>query len=209
MSDTRETIMAAARLTVQAHGYNGLSFRELAKEIGIKSASIHYHFPTKGDLGAALARRYCEDAKAAFEGFWAESPDPAICLRKYTDIFRLALENENRMCLCGFMAAEYLDLPEAVKVEVQAFAGVNVAWLAKVLSSMDRFSDPGMAEARALAIYAAIGGAQLTARSRADISVYDKIVESYRVAGLIPGRCSPGRSVSRRFRRTTDRRKKL
>jgi TetR/AcrR family transcriptional regulator, transcriptional repressor for nem operon len=186
MSDTRETIMVAARQTVQAHGYNGLSFRELAKKVGIKSASVHYHFPTKGDLGAALARRYREDAKAALEVFRAESPDPTICLRKYTDVFRLALKNENRMCLCGFMAAEYHDLPEAVKVEVQAFADVNVAWLAKILSSMDSFRDPSMAKARALAIYAAIGGAQLTARSRADISVYDKIVESYRVAGLIP-----------------------
>jgi TetR/AcrR family transcriptional repressor of nem operon len=186
-SDTRETIMAAARKTAQAHGYNGLSFRELAKEVGIKSASIHYHFPTKGNLGAALARRYWEDAKAAFEGFWAENPDPGLCLRKYTDVFRLALENDNRMCLCGFMAAEYDDLPEAVKVEVQAFADVNVVWLAKVLSSMDTLRDTGMAEERALAIYAAIGGAQLTARSRADISVFDRIVESYRAVGLIPG----------------------
>jgi TetR/AcrR family transcriptional regulator, transcriptional repressor for nem operon len=56
---------------------------------------------------AIWARHYREDAKAAFEGFWAETPDPQLCLRKYTDVFRLALENNNRMCLCGFMAAEY------------------------------------------------------------------------------------------------------
>jgi TetR/AcrR family transcriptional repressor of nem operon len=185
-SDMRETIMAAGRKTVQAHGYNGLSFRELAKEVGIKSASIHYHFPTKGDLGAALARRYWEEAKAAFDGFSAETPEPTLCLRKYTDVFRLALENGNRMCLCGFMAAEYDDLPDAVKVEVQAFADVNVVWLTKVLSSMGTAGDAGKAEQRALAIFAAIGGAQLTARSRADVSVFDRIVESYRVAGLIP-----------------------
>jgi TetR/AcrR family transcriptional repressor of nem operon len=189
MSDMRETIMAAARLTVQAHGYSGLSFRELAKEVGIKSASIHYHFPTKGDLGAALARRYREDAEAAFDGFWAEDPDPdpVRCLRHYTDVFRLALANDNRMCLCGFMAAEYGDLPDAVKVEVQAFADLNVAWLAKILSSMEAFRDARIAEERAYAIYAAIGGAQLAARSRADIAVYDRIVEGYRAAGLIPG----------------------
>jgi TetR/AcrR family transcriptional repressor of nem operon len=63
----------------------------------------------------------------------------------------------------------------------------NVAWLAKILFSMDTLSDTSIAQERALAIYAAIGGAQLTARSRADISAFDKIVESYRVAGLIPG----------------------
>jgi len=185
-SDKREMIMAVARETAQAQGYNGLSFRELAKKVGIKSASIHYYFPTKGDLGAALARRYTKDASDAFEVLLAESRDPATCLRKYTEAFRIALENDNRMCLCGIMAAEYDALPEAVKDEVRAFADVNVAWLAKVLSTLDAFSDTGMAEERALAIYAAIGGAQLTARSRADISVFDKIVESYRVAGLIP-----------------------
>lgn len=186
MSDMRETIMAAGRRTVQAHGYKGLSFRELAKEIGIKDASIHYHFPTKGDLGAALARRYCEEAQAAFEGSWSDNPNPAAFLRNYIAVFRQALENDNRMCLCGFMAAEHADLPEAVQLEVQAFADVNVAWLAKALSVLDAFCDTEIAKGRALAIYAAISGAQLTARSRADISVFDSIVDSYRVAGLIP-----------------------
>lgn len=186
-SDKREIIMVAARSTVQADGYNRLSFRELAKKVGVRSASIHYHFPTKGDLGAALARRYTEDARAALEGLLAQSRDPATCLRKYTDFFRIALENNNRMCLCGIMAAEYDALPEAVKVQVRAFADVNVAWLAKVLSSIEAFTDTAIAEERALAIYAAIAGAQLTARSRADISAFDKIVESYRASGLIPG----------------------
>lgn len=58
--DMHEALMAAAKATVQARGYNALSFRELAKEVGIKSASVHYHFPTKGDLGAALARRHTQ-----------------------------------------------------------------------------------------------------------------------------------------------------
>jgi len=109
------------------------------------------------------------------------------CLRHYTDVFRLALANGNRMCLCGFMAAEFDDLPAAVKLEVQAFADVNVAWLAKILSSMDASRDARIVAEQAFAIYAAIGGAQLAARSRADIAVYDRIVGSYRATGLIPG----------------------
>ena len=54
-------------LTVQAHGYSGLNFRHLAEVVGIKSASIHYHFPTKADLGAAVAKRYWEDTAAVLE----------------------------------------------------------------------------------------------------------------------------------------------
>jgi TetR/AcrR family transcriptional repressor of nem operon len=180
MLDTRETIMVTARATAQAHGYAGLSFRELAKAVGIRSASIHYHFPTKSDLGAALARRYAEDAAAALEAVSAETPDLAQRLRKYTAIFRRALENGNRMCMCGFMAAETDDLPAAVRAEVRAFADVNTAWLTEILAGVP---DP---TAHALAIFAAIGGAQLIARSRGDVAVYDTIIESYRTTGLIP-----------------------
>jgi TetR/AcrR family transcriptional repressor of nem operon len=176
--------MDAARLTVQAHGYSGLSFRELAKEVGIKSASVHHHFPTKADLGAAVARRYWEVTAAALEAMLAETSDPVRCLHQYSDIFRKSLENDNRLCLCSFMAAEYEDLPEPVKKEVQTFTNVNVAWLSRVLSTAAVVSFEE-SERRARAIFAAVAGAQLIARSRSDIALYDAIIESYRVAGLL------------------------
>jgi TetR/AcrR family transcriptional repressor of nem operon len=89
------------------------------------------------------------------------------------------------MCLCSFMAAEYDDLPDAVKKDVQTFADVNVAWLAKVLSAAAVVA-AGESEQRARAIFAAIAGAQLMARSRSDISLYDSLIEGYRAAGLLP-----------------------
>lgn len=186
MLGTREKIMAIARATAQAHGYNGLSFRELAKAVGVKSASIHHHFPTKGGLGVALARRYREEATAVLEGFRAESPDPAQCVRKYADVFRRALETDNRMCMCGFMAAEHDDLPDEVKAEVKAFGDANVDWLAKVLSALDAGADPASTRLRALAIFAAVSGAQLIARSRDSAPTYDAIIDGYRATGLLP-----------------------
>lgn len=185
-SSSREAILAAARMAAQAHGYNGLNFRDLAAEVGVKAASIYYHFPSKADLGAAVARRYWEDAAAALEAMLAETPDPIHCLRRYPEVFRRALATENRMCLCGFMAAEYDDLPEAVKREVQAFADVNVAWLSRLLSAAAVVAAQD-SEQRARAIFAAISGAQLVARSRADIALYDSLIEGYRAAGLLPG----------------------
>jgi TetR/AcrR family transcriptional repressor of nem operon len=83
------------------------------------------------------------------------------------------------------MAAEYDDLQEAVKQEVQAFADVNVAWLGKLLSAAAVVS-AGESDRRARAIFAAVAGAQLMARSRSDISLYDALIESYRAAGLLP-----------------------
>ena len=182
IADTRATILDAARLTAQAHGYAGLSFRELGKQVGIKSASIHYHFPTKGDLAAALARDYARTAEANLAAISAATPDAAGRLTRYAALFRKALENGNRMCLCGIFAAEYDELPDIVRAEVVAFADLNIAWLAAV------FAEAGSADpqARAEAVYAAIGGAQLAARSRGDITQFDRIVAAYRASGLLP-----------------------
>jgi len=184
-TNAREAILAAARRTAQVHGYSGLNFRDLAAEVGIKGASIYYHFPSKADLGAAVARRYWEDTAAVLDAMLVDTPEPLQCLRRYPEIFRLSLESENRLCLASFMAAEYEDLPDAVKTEVQAFADVNVAWLSKVLVAAGvvaaKESTP-----RARAIFAAVAGAQLMARSRADLSLYDATIDSYRAAGLLP-----------------------
>lgn len=183
LSTTRETILAAARQTAQLRGYNGLNFRDLASDVGIKSASIHYYFPSKADLGAAIARRYWEDTAAALDAMSAKAEDPMRSLQAYPDVFRQSLANENRLCLCSFMAAEYDDLPDPVKTEVQAFADVNIAWLSKVLVAAG-VVPADESDARARAIFAAVAGAQLIARSRSDISLYDSTIDSYRAAGL-------------------------
>jgi TetR/AcrR family transcriptional repressor of nem operon len=184
-ANSREAILAVARKFAQAHGYNGLNFRDLAEGVGIKSASIYYYFPSKADLGAAVAKRYWEDTAVALEAMLAEAADPLSCLHKYSDIFRKSLEGGNRLCLCSFMAAEYDDLPTEVKKEVQTFADVNVAWLSRVLIDAAVVSSEE-SERRALAIFAAVAGAQLMARSRSDISLFDSMIEGYRVAGLLP-----------------------
>nr|WP_245376420.1 TetR/AcrR family transcriptional regulator [Bradyrhizobium elkanii] len=177
--------MAAAKRTAQARGYGGLNFRDLADEVGIKAASIYHHFPSKADLGVAVARRYWEDTAAQLESMMAETADPVRCLRRYPDVFRKALESNNRMCLCSFMSAEVDHLPDAVKKEVQTFADVNVAWLSKLLVAAGLVSSR-KSEQRARAIFAAVAGAQLIARSRSDVSLYDSMIDSYRAAGLLP-----------------------
>jgi TetR/AcrR family transcriptional repressor of nem operon len=177
--------LAAATAIAQAHGYSGLNFRDLADDVGIRAASIYHHFPSKADLGAAVAKRYWQDSAASLDALLAKSADPLRALRRYPDTFRKALENDNRMCLCSFMAAEYDDLPDVVKTEVQSFADVNVAWLSKVLS-VAAVVDPGESERHARAIFAAVAGAQLMARSRADLALYDALIENYRAAGLLP-----------------------
>lgn len=186
MSDTRQHIMKVARAVAQDRGYNALSFRDLAAAVGIKSASVHYYFPTKGDLGGALAAQYTADFAAYLDGLLADGFDAATCIRKYTDVFRNTLLNENRMCLGGIMAAEHNELPTEVQAEVVEFGAMNARWLATVLSLDASPVDAEPIRQRALAIFAAVAGAQLVARSRGDVAVFDQIIDGYRVTGLLP-----------------------
>jgi hypothetical protein len=74
-----------------------------------------------------------QDSAAVLEALSATT-DPIDALRQYSATFRAALENDNRMCLCSYMAAEYDDLPAPVQDQVQTFSDVNVAWLSRMLA---------------------------------------------------------------------------
>ena len=184
-TNSRDKILDAATKIAQAHGYGGLNLRTLAEEVGIKAASLYHHFPSKADLAAAVARRYWEDAASALEVLSAKTPDPADRLRRFPGTFRKSLENENRICLCSFMTAEFDDLPDTVKKEVETFTDVNVAWLGKTLVAAGIVGAKD-ARKRANAIFAAVAGAQLMARGRADIKLFDALIKNYQAAGLLP-----------------------
>jgi TetR/AcrR family transcriptional regulator, transcriptional repressor for nem operon len=186
MSETKDRILEIGRRMVQSNGYNALSFREIALEIGIKSAAVHYHFPTKGDLGAALAKNYTEAAATLFEGLLRSDEKVEKLFADYTAIFRAALTNGNRMCLYGIMAAEYDDLPGGVRVEIDHFTEVNLRFIAALLARSTPIIDRAEAANRALAIFSAIEGAQLVARGRNDITLFDKALEAHRAVGLFP-----------------------
>jgi len=182
---SRDRILDVATRIAQAHGYGGLNMRALAEEVGIKAASLYHHFPSKADLAAAVARRYWQDASEGLEVLSSSTPVPAERLRRFPGTFRASLENDNRMCLASFMTAEFDDLPPAVRKEVETFTDVNVAWLSKALTDAGIVSAKD-AKKRAHAIFAAVAGAQLMARGRADIKLFDALIKNYEEAGLLP-----------------------
>lgn len=125
----KEALLKAAENKVRLGGYSNFSFRELASEVGIKSASVHYHFPTKADLGAELAHQYTNSFLAALgepNELKASGKNP---INVYTQLFRSALVTDRKMCLCGLLGAESDSLPDKVRLEVKRFFNENLAWL--------------------------------------------------------------------------------
>lgn len=118
MNDTTAAIMDAAEARIRSGGYTGFSFRDLAGDVGVKSASVHYHFPTKEALAAAVARRYKERFIAEVEQNIATG---STVVEAWTAGFREALKNDGGMCLCGALGAAANALPKEVLAEARAF----------------------------------------------------------------------------------------
>ncbi len=173
---TREQILDAAMELVQLRGYNAFSFQDLADQVGIKTASIHYHFPTKGELGRALVRRHRQELAKAFAHLNADEPDTWKRLRRYTGFFRATLENGHRMCLGGMLAIEHQSLPADLVAEVRGFFEDNEKWLTHTLQGGRKagvltFARPATEVARTF--FAALEGAMLSACAFGDFDRFD------------------------------------
>ena len=173
----------------QSRGYNGFSFRDLATEVGVKSASVHYHFPSKGDLGAALARRYTDRLMQMLGSPTGASEDSYALVKKYVAVFRGTLAQDGRMCLGGMLAVERDAVPPEVHAEINRFVELNVNWLTAVLS-VGEGKDVATRQRRlrAQAIFAALEGAMLVARGTANIAAFDQICREFLRTGLLPSR---------------------
>jgi TetR/AcrR family transcriptional repressor of nem operon len=131
-SSTPERMLDVAERLMQTRGYNGFSYADVAAEIGITKASLHHHFSTKAALGAAIVARYTRrfgDAVAKIDAAGLGAP---ARLDRYTRLFAGVLE-QDRLCLCGMLAAEYLTLPASMQKTVRAFFSDCELWLARVI----------------------------------------------------------------------------
>src|SRR5215207_1636211 len=59
-ADTASRILDVAERLVQLRGFNGFSYADVAAELSITKASLHYHFAGKAELGEAIIGRYAE-----------------------------------------------------------------------------------------------------------------------------------------------------
>lgn len=172
-ADTRSSILDTAEALVQRRGYNAFSFRDLAERVRIKSASIHYHFPSKADLGRELMARYRERFLARLREIESSESSARARLEGFIDLFRATLRNGDRLCLCGMLATEYATLPRPVQSEVRRFFEESERWLARIIlegQSARELSFRGTPETMARTFLSTLEGAMIAARTFGDES---------------------------------------
>jgi TetR/AcrR family transcriptional regulator, transcriptional repressor for nem operon len=183
-NDTATRILDIGERLVQIRGFNGFSYADVAAELDMTKAALHYHFPGKAELGRALIERYTERFAAALAEIDARIPDAPAKLDAYAGLYADVLR-DRRMCLCGMLAAEYQTLPDPMRDAVIAFIDANEAWVEKVLSDGRRdgtIALAGPASDAARLIVSGLEGAMLVARPYGDVARFDTAAE-----GLLAG----------------------
>lgn len=166
-------ILDIAERRMRMAGYNAVSYRDIAAEMGIKSASLHYHFQKKEDLGVALVQRYAANFSRTLYHSTIMTETPAEELAVFVNLYRIALEDHQLVCLCAVLGAEAAGLPEPVTNEVRAFFEDNIQWLTDVYTAMGTETPTQ----RAKTTLALLEGAMIVSSVNDDNTVFDAAAE--------------------------------
>lgn len=128
--DTREQIIATANNLLMERGFNAFSYKHISEEITIKTSSIHYHFPTKSDLGIAIIRKHREALEHTIEKCIGKPP-----LEKIGKLFKYykTLVAEQKVCIVSALTSDINTLDESVRQELLGFGNTILNWIATIL----------------------------------------------------------------------------
>jgi TetR/AcrR family transcriptional repressor of nem operon len=182
---TAQRILDIAERLVQIRGFNNFSYGDVASELGITTASLHYHYSGKAELGQALIARYAERFSRALHRIDHDLPDARAKLEAYAGLYADVLRGK-RMCMCGILAAEYNTLPKSMRDAVIRFFDENQQWLAGVLAqgqADQTLTLTGAPDAIAQSILSTLEGAMLVARPYGDLTRFNTTAQQL-LAGL-------------------------
>jgi TetR/AcrR family transcriptional regulator, transcriptional repressor for nem operon len=178
-SGTATQILDAAERLVQERGFNGFSYADIAKELELTKAALHYHFASKAELGDALIARYAERFFDALATVDVDVTDAREKLRAYAELYADVFRDD-RMCLCGMLAADYATLPDPMRARVVRFFDDNEVWLGRVLEEGRRAGTirfQGSPRPVARTLIGGLEGAMLVARPYHDVERFRAAAE--------------------------------
>lgn len=165
MDNTKEQLIQTAYQLIRKSGYDSFSYQDLAQTVGIKKASIHYHFPAKEDMGLAVCG-YVSERLSALSAALAATEGVRENMELYLAIVLPELRS-GLICPISSMHAEFNVIPAAMREAVKSLTGAEVSILEKILEqgrSEGIYAFPGSARAQAVALIGVVKGAAQYAR---------------------------------------------
>jgi TetR/AcrR family transcriptional repressor of nem operon len=193
-ASTASQILDVSERLAQSRGFNGFSYADVAAELGLTKAALHYHFAGKAELGEALIARYSARFVAALAALDASGVSAPAKLEGYAELYVDVLRDK-RMCLCGMLAAEFQTLPPPMRDAVIHFFDENEAWLQRVVDQGKHegtLRAEGSARDIARGIVGGLEGAMLVARPYGDVSRF-QAATAHLLVGLMHGPLTDGK----------------
>jgi len=160
--DTREAILELAERLFHEKGFRGFSYADLAGPLNVKPAAIHYHFPSKDDLGVAIIERIRERLNQTADRFEREQSSWPQRLDTIFNYYSSLCEQHSGVCAVGVSATEAESLSSAMQVQIRLLIKEVLNFLVQVLArgrDSGAFHFDGKAEDQATWILASLSGA--------------------------------------------------
>lgn len=133
-SKTAIHILDVTQDLIQKRGYHAISFNDIAVLVGIKKPSVIHHFPSKAALGVAVVKRYREIFSSHILQLLEEPQNQALDIfDSYCVPFIDFGKSDDKVCLSGALAGEFMALPKQVSVEVARFFEEHIELLSNIL----------------------------------------------------------------------------
>ncbi len=175
-TDTRARILASADQLLRSHGFNGFSYQDIARPLGIRNAAVHYHFNTKAELAVAVIDHYRDILRSRTAEFMAGSGDPVEQLEGFIAYSTQECCDQRTMCPVGALSSDYYSLPEPIRAAGDRLLAELLTWMTRVCvvgREQGRLRFAGDPAAKAQQIVATLQGARQLARFRGQATMHD------------------------------------
>ena len=175
MSTTKQDIMDLAETLIRTRGYKGFAFREIAEKVGIKSASVHYHFPTKGDLATAIMKRYRKRFEDSLTLIDDKNGSAAEQLTSFIKFYQHVVKHDKTLTLCMMMGQDKHELPVAISEELRALISSIIEWLTAICMKLNPSLTAARAKDSATYIHATLQGGIIGALATDNSRYFDRV----------------------------------
>ncbi len=132
--NTKQQIVEFSADLLRSGGYNGFSYLDISRELGISKASVHHHFPKKQDLGLALCTWSEDWLVQGFTHFDDHGANAWDKLQRYLRAATKHCLSENKICPVAAFHSDLTSLSPQILEELTRLDNLELDWVSKVIS---------------------------------------------------------------------------
>ena len=180
-SDRKSALLDSAEELIQRMGSNAMSYQDLSERVGIRKASIHYHFPHKEDLILALQGRCEQSYHERYEAIANGTGTATAKLIAFASVFADSVR-QGKLCVATMLGAEYgslgADSREALNRTITKTIGIITAIVTEGVESGE-FAPTDQPQELAFAYFSFLMGGHLIARGTDTIDAFETAARAF------------------------------